>query len=86
MKPGFWAFVIGFTAGATAALVLATQSREEARKLIANEARRGIDHGSKAVQSAATKGAHVLERTRELAAETGARGRRAYSKAALPVE
>lgn len=86
MKPGFWAFVIGFTAGAAAALVLAPQSGEEARKLIAKKARRGIDQGSKKVQSAAARGADVLQRTRELAAETLATGKKAYSKAASAAE
>jgi hypothetical protein len=86
MKPGFWTFVIGVAAGAAAALIFAPQSGEEAQKLIANEARHGVDHGSKAVQSAATKGAHVLQKIRELAAETLATGRMAYAKAALPVE
>lgn len=86
MRVGFWTFVMGVAAGAAAALIFAPQSGEEARKLIANKARRGIGQSSKAVQSAAARGANVLQGIKEQAAEAVATDKKAYSRAASAAE
>ena len=85
MKNGFWTFVIGFIAGTAAALLLAPQSGEETRDLIADTARRGVDQGSRAARSAAAKGADAVQRIREQAEEAIETGKAAYSQASSSV-
>ena len=86
MKNGIWTFVIGFVAGAASALLLAPQSGEETRELLADKARKSVDEGSKAVRDAAAKGADVAWRAKQQAQEAIETGKTSFAKAASKIE
>jgi len=86
MKSGIWTFVIGFVAGTVSALLFAPRSGEETREQLADSARKGLDQGSRAVRSAAARGADMAQRAREQANSAIETGKAAYSKATSGIE
>jgi gas vesicle protein len=71
------AFVLGALTGAAVALLMAPQSGEETRKLIAEKAREGRDKASEA----ARQGRELWDRQRETLTNAFERGREAYQQA-----
>jgi gas vesicle protein len=73
----FMAFVLGAIAGAATALLLAPQSGEETRHLLADKAREGKDKASEA----AAKGREFLHHQAETLNQAIERGKEAYQRA-----
>ena len=71
------AFVLGALTGAAVALLMAPQSGEETRKLIAEKAREGREKASEA----ARQGRELWDRQRETLTNAFERGREAYQQA-----
>ena len=71
------AFALGAIAGAATALLLAPQSGEETRRLLAEKAREGRDKASEAAQ----RGKEFLDRQRETLASAIDKGKDAYQRA-----
>ena len=71
------AFVLGALTGAAVALLMAPQSGEETRKLIAEKAREGRDKASEA----ARQWRELWDRQRETLTNAFERGREAYQQA-----
>jgi gas vesicle protein len=76
------AFFVGFVVGAGVALLLAPQSGEETREWISDNARKGYNQVSRAVDEAADRGADVIQKGKDLASDTAAAARKVYDKAA----
>jgi gas vesicle protein len=71
------AFVLGALTGAAVALLMAPQSGEETRRLIAEKAREGREKAGEA----ARQGRELWNRQRETLASAFERGREAYQQA-----
>ncbi len=74
------AFVLGALTGAAVALLMAPQSGEETRKLLAEKALEGRAKASEA----ARQGREILSRQRETLTNAFERGRDAYQQARTP--
>ena len=74
------AFVLGALTGAAVALLMAPQSGEETRKLIAEKAREGKAKAGEA----ARQGRELWDRQRETLINAFDRGREAYQQARTP--
>jgi gas vesicle protein len=72
----FVAFLLGAIAGAATALLLAPQTGEETRRLLAQKAREGREKAGEAAQ----KGKEFVERQRENVATAVERGKEAYHR------
>ena len=73
----FVAFLLGAIAGAATALLLAPQTGEETRRLLAQKAREGREKAGEAAQ----KGKEFVDRQRENVATAIERGKEAYHRA-----
>src|SRR5262245_4786063 len=71
------AFVLGAVTGAAVALLLAPQSGEETRRILADKAREGRDKANEA----ARQGRDFVNRSRETLSSAIERGREAYEQA-----
>ncbi len=71
------AFVLGALTGAAVALLMAPQSGEETRRLLAERAREGRDRAGEA----ARQGRELWNRQRDTLTEAFERGREAYQQA-----
>lgn len=78
----FVAFLLGAIAGAATALLLAPQTGEETRRLLAQKAREGREKAGEAAQ----KGKEFVDRQRENVATAIERGKEAYHRARGPEE
>jgi gas vesicle protein len=78
----FVAFLLGAIAGAATALLLAPQTGEETRRLLAQKAREGREKAGEAAQ----KGKEFVDRQRENVATAIERGKEAYQRARGPEE
>lgn len=76
----FVAFLLGAIAGAATALLLAPQTGEETRRLLAQKAREGREKAGEAAQ----KGKEFVDRQRENVATAIERGKEAYQRARQP--
>jgi gas vesicle protein len=74
------AFVLGALTGAAVALLMAPQSGEETRRLIAEKAREGREKAGEA----ARQGRELWNRQRETLTSAFERGREAYQQARTP--
>lgn len=75
------AFVLGAIAGAAVALLVAPQSGEETRRMLAEKAREGRDKAGEAAREAAKQGREIWNRQRETLSTAFDRGREAYNQA-----
>jgi len=73
----FVAFLLGAIAGAATALLLAPQTGEETRRLLAQKAREGREKAGEAAQ----KGKEFVDRQRENVTTAIERGKEAYHRA-----
>lgn len=78
----FVAFLLGAIAGAATALLLAPQTGEETRRLLAQKAREGREKAGEAAQ----KGKEFVGRQRENVATAIERGKEAYHRVRGPEE
>jgi len=78
----FVAFLLGAIAGAATALLLAPQTGEETRRLLAQKAREGREKAGEAAQ----KGKEFVDRQRENVTTAIERGKEAYQRARGPEE